>query len=59
MSPSKSIRLKVRHRDNPESANQPIGGAIPIERLSEYGALMREFAVENGPTPVELPSSSI
>jgi hypothetical protein len=38
--------LRNFHRPDP-SAEQPVGDAIPIERLEQYGRLMLELAKEN------------
>jgi hypothetical protein len=47
--------LKTVHRDDGDTGGQPIGDAIPAERLAEYGKLMLEMAQENAGKADELP----
>lgn len=52
--------LHFANRDNASTVEQPIGDAIPAERLAEYGRLMLEFAEEakaKQAQTVELPES--
>jgi hypothetical protein len=47
--------LKTVHRDAGTNAEQPIGDAIPAERLAEYGRLMLEFGAENAAKTNDIP----